>query len=435
MVLGGKLDDEVPLKKAIESLKDLLVGFDFASPGDRSRAIAAFLTPALRLGGFLTGHIPLDIAEGNREQCGKGLRQRIVASVYNDAAVPIARRSGGVGSVDETLSQTMFLGKTFIQMDNIRGRTDSQFIEMLMTADSVVSLRIPHIGNVLLDPTPFIFMLTSNGFESTKDLAARASIVRIRGRPPGYMFKEFPEGFILDHVRARQGHYLACVHAIISAWHARGKPFIRDPRHSFTGWSWTLNWICQELFKEAPLLDGHEETQRRTANSALSWLRLVALAIERQHKLGVSLQASEICELCLDEGLEVPGLRTDAGEDDCNKAVGRAFRRLFSEADRLEEEDFIISREEALETREDGLGSWRVRSYVFSKKEPENRLKSEPDAEKQQPVAAIPPRPLQNTGVLCELKGPAAAGCCQPADTYCDLFGTDGNDNKQGAKI
>ena len=50
--------------------------FDFQTPGDHSRAIAAILTPAMKMGGFIRGLIPIDIAEANESQSGKNYRQK-----------------------------------------------------------------------------------------------------------------------------------------------------------------------------------------------------------------------------------------------------------------------------------------------------------------------------------------------------------------------
>ena len=48
-VLNGEQVPDVPLKKAVLALKELLTDFDFISPGDYARAIASLITPALVL--------------------------------------------------------------------------------------------------------------------------------------------------------------------------------------------------------------------------------------------------------------------------------------------------------------------------------------------------------------------------------------------------
>jgi hypothetical protein len=69
----------------------------------------------------------------------------------------------------------------------------------------------------------FIF-ITSNGLETTRDLANRSVIIRIRKRPQGHKFKKYDEGDLLAHVVAKQPFYLGCVFSVIRAWHQFGKP-------------------------------------------------------------------------------------------------------------------------------------------------------------------------------------------------------------------
>jgi hypothetical protein len=70
LIVAGDTPPQVPLEEAIASLCWSVEQFDFQSEGDRSRALAAFLTPALRLGGFLRGNIPIDVAEADQSQAG-----------------------------------------------------------------------------------------------------------------------------------------------------------------------------------------------------------------------------------------------------------------------------------------------------------------------------------------------------------------------------
>ena len=84
--------------------------------------------------------------------------------------------------MEETFNEHLIKGKVFIQFDNLRGKLDSQYLESFLTADGSITARVPYHGNVLIDPSKFIVFISSNGFEATKDLANRASIIRIRKR-------------------------------------------------------------------------------------------------------------------------------------------------------------------------------------------------------------------------------------------------------------
>ena len=52
-ITGGQTPPQIELSEAVAALQELLSEFDFQSPGDRSRALASFITPALKLGGHL----------------------------------------------------------------------------------------------------------------------------------------------------------------------------------------------------------------------------------------------------------------------------------------------------------------------------------------------------------------------------------------------
>ena len=100
----------------------------------------------------------------------------------------VTKKGGGVGSMEETFNDHLVKGRVFIQFDNVRGKLDSQYLESFLTADGPFSCRIPYHGSVSIDPSKFIVFISSNGFEATKDLANRASIIRIRKRE-GFQYR------------------------------------------------------------------------------------------------------------------------------------------------------------------------------------------------------------------------------------------------------
>src|SRR5204862_4373246 len=79
-VTSAQPPDNVDLEFAVGLLARILDGFDFVTLGDRSRAIASLITPALKLGGFIKGSVPVDVAEANASQSGKTYRQKIIAA-------------------------------------------------------------------------------------------------------------------------------------------------------------------------------------------------------------------------------------------------------------------------------------------------------------------------------------------------------------------
>ena len=298
LVTGGGNPPDVPIETAVESLLTLLDEFRFQSDGDKARAIASFLTPALKLGGFIVGRVPADVAEADQSQSGKTYRQRINAAIYNERPSMVTNRQGGVGSVDESFAQQLIAGRPFIQFDNFRGRLDSQNLEAFLTAEGTFPCRIPHKGEILIQPENFFIFLTSNGVDTTRDFANRSSIIRIRKQPAGFKFRPYEEGDLLAHVRANQAQYLGSVFSVIRKWHELSKPKTEETRHDFREWVQILDWVVQNLFKLPPIMDGHEQAQQRVSNPDLVFLRAVALAVEKMGELGVPMTASDIRSIC-----------------------------------------------------------------------------------------------------------------------------------------
>jgi hypothetical protein len=62
---------DIPLDKAVPDILSLLAEFLFVTDSDKSRAVAAILSPAFRLGGLLPFDFPLELAEAEESQSGK----------------------------------------------------------------------------------------------------------------------------------------------------------------------------------------------------------------------------------------------------------------------------------------------------------------------------------------------------------------------------
>lgn len=358
LIVAGDTPPQVPVNEAAVALRWLLEEFAFQSEGDRARAVAAFITPALRMGGFLRGNVPVDVAEADASQAGKGYRHTLVATLYNESAYFVTARNGGVGSLDESLAAALISGRPFIDLDNLRGKQDSQHLEAFLTCPGLFPARIPHRGEALIDPKRFVLQASSNGLQATRDLANRASICRIRKRP-GFQYRD-----TLAELHRRQPYFLGAVFSLVAEWIASGKPHSKDCRHDFREWNQTLDWIVRELVGCAPLMDGHEAAQERASNPALSWLRAVALAVEAENRLGLPLMASELVEVCELHAVEIPGKPAD--DDRAKRQVGSLCKQLFRDADCLDVDGFTVARAVRYQSRTEG-GAVDVKTYTFAK--------------------------------------------------------------------
>ena len=304
----------------------------FVTPADKSRAIAAIIAPALKFGELLKTHFPVFVLEADDSQAGKGFFLESIQTIYAEKPSLVGQRKGGVGGLDESLSQALLNGRPFIQYDNVRGRIESQFFEMVMTCPigGTVPARVPHRGEVQIRPDRFIFQLSSNGYESTPDMANRSCIIRIRKRR-GHAFRKFDEGDLLDHVAAAQPRYLGAVYCVATQWFTHGKNASTDLHGEgrFRRVLQVLDWIVREIFGETPLLEGHKQAQERVANPALNWLRQTAIALEADARLNELLSASELFEVCRGHGIPIPGVADDATEQKVILRIGCLMAKLF----------------------------------------------------------------------------------------------------------
>ena len=330
MVASGDEPADVSLTDAVARLFGILDDFDFNTQADRARALAMLLTPALCMGGWIPGRRPIFTIAANASQTGKGYMLDILGGIYAESRTLLGKRCGGVGSLDEDLAAAMLAGRPFIQLDNLRGKLDSQFLELVLTAEGSVPCRVPRVASVEADTRHFIFTATSNGMDTTFDLAQRACMIRIRHRAPGYSFRAYPEGDVLAHVRANQPVYLGSVFSIIREWAKAGCPRTPEGRHAFRDWAQACDWISQNILRTGPIMDGHADVQADISNPSLVWLRAVALEIEKTGRLGTELIASQLAEACEDAepAIEIPTLRNGDAEER-RKRVGIIMHKLI----------------------------------------------------------------------------------------------------------
>lgn len=359
----GKAIPAIPLAAATTALLGLLDDFDFPTVADHSRAFASLISPALKMGGWIHDDFPLDLAEADQSQSGKTYRQKLVCRIYAETPQSITISRGGVGSVDEAISTALIGGRPFITLGNIRGRIDSAILEEAIRGAGRIQCRALKM-TAEVDCRPFLWQLSTNGAELTRDLANRAIVTRIRKQPADYRFRHFPEGDLEAHIVASQPFYLGCVFAILREWLAHGKPCTDENRHDFRGWCRGMDGIIQMLGL-APLLDGHREQQDRTANPALQWLREILLAA-RPSDHGHELNAGALLTIAEDAEIELPGSKFS--KDDPAIRAGRILGKIFreAEAEMITVDGFNFERIEAPDYSESGRGRTTKR-YVITR--------------------------------------------------------------------
>ena len=336
--------EEVPLDEAIKMLNNLLSDFNFQGAGDKSRALAALLTPALVSGKVLDARAPIMMLQADKSQSGKGFFTKLLGAVYNELPSTVAQRTGGVGSIDENFDAALTLGRPVIVIDNLRGKLNSPQMEAFMTAD-IYSARIPYSEPATIDPRRYFIMATSNNFDLTPDMANRSCFIRIRKQKRTYSYQTFPEGNILRHIKANQPKYLGAVFAVVKEWVRLGCQTMPFSDHDFRDWCSALDWIVRNILHEVPLMDGHREAQLYTQCPDIEWLQNAWKCVSGLGSAKEALTAYQVAECCDCGEIELPGAQgmplkelDDSGVRQVCSQIGRRLNKLFKD---LGEDDEI----------------------------------------------------------------------------------------------
>ncbi len=356
----GKPTQNIPLDEAVRMLKQVVCDFDFLTPNDQARAMASLISPALVLGRIINSRAPIDTSEADKTQTGKGYRDKLICAIYNETPVVINFKKSGVGGLEESFDSALIRGKPIIELDNIRGKIESQKIESFMTGDSYQA-RMPYKADTTIDPRRYIILMTTNKAELNKDMAERTVITRIIKRPDYYSFVEYAEGDILAHIIANQPRYLGAVYAVIRAWHQARKPKTKvNIVNTYGNWFCMMEWIVTNIFGEDSMVTGHKEAQQRTTNPLLGCMRDVCLAVKGSDKLGKEIRTIELLDIIETKEVEIPFIKE--GYDPTNdeerrkvlQLIGRKLGPLFTNGS-ITVDNFLIEQIKHSDGRHDNV--------------------------------------------------------------------------------
>jgi len=350
----------VAVAEAVAALTALFRDYQFATPGDSSRAVAGLLAPALLSGGIIEGRMPVFVIEADENGSGKTLMSGMVRDCYKAKAAGITESKNGVGSFDESIAKALASGNMFVFLDNLKDGVDSSLLEFLVTCDGAFDARVPG-RYVKVNPAKHIFQLTGNGFRMTKDLSSRALITRIHKKRDHY-FDWDPQKFIKEN----QPYYLGCIFSVIRAWVDAGKPVTRISDHRFAESCGVLDALVHGVMGLPPLLEGHTDAQARVSDHTYGMICALAGSVSS----GEWLQASTILESADGAGVKIPG---DLGGEmrTRHQNLGRHLSKFF---DGCGENDGVssvslglgsfVARCEVRATS-DGGNSYKSRRYCF----------------------------------------------------------------------
>ena len=373
---------DIGLPEAVNRFSTLAEDFLFPIDGDKARFLASLLSPMLRMGGILANR-PIDCFEATESTSGKGYAVRLRAALYADHPKTVVQKSGGVGSFDESIGAALVAGHTFISLDNVRGHIGSQFFESALT-ENTVAVRLPYREEILVTASRFMISFTSNSAEFTPDLANRSNLIRIRKQQPGYQFRRFKEGDLIDHVTANQSLYLGCIVSIVREWLRQGKPTAKTNWNGhFRHWWRIMDWILPNLFQLPPPSEGQIQSAQQTADPAAVFLRGVAAEIFRRGEPDLNgYSASALAELAEEANPQVSFFGTEIDrcpQDRRAKKVGTQLKRILPEGEPTTIDDFVVTRFRTMVQSQGDSGPTAQVRYSFQ------RIPQQPQ-QPQQPV-------------------------------------------------
>jgi Bifunctional DNA primase/polymerase, N-terminal len=334
---------EVPFDEALNTLLDLLSYFQFETQTDKSRALAAILTPALRQAGLVGRIIPAWIATADQLNSGKTFLQILVAQIYGTEPAQVTVDNGrGVGGMEETIKHQLSIGAPFIQVDNIRGKIDSQFIESLITGTDDIAFRLAFQPQKTIKRYRFVLMMTGNtGFVLTEDQGSRSYLSKLKKQNNPCWLKE---GVNLGtYVANHWGYYLGCVFGILREWERQGKPRSVGSALRFIDWEETIDAIVQGVCGLPRPTEGMKADQDKASSEELQWLEKVGEMVEEEGDIWspgsdctpVALKAVDLYELCFMNEVDVPGKEIRGRgslEEILPRRIGIIMKKLFKNA-------------------------------------------------------------------------------------------------------
>ena len=126
-----------------------------------------------------------------------------------------------------------------------------------------------------------------------------------------------------------------------------------------------MDWIVQNIFKLAPLLDQHEEAKNRASNPNLIFLRALAIAVSTLNRLNQAITATNIVDICTENSLDIHGLKDQTDDDKAKKQIGRIMSNLFAAKDQITNEGYSVIKTEKSSTNDNG-NYQTYKNYTFA---------------------------------------------------------------------
>ncbi len=218
---------------ALQILNQPLKDFKFLSPADRSVILAAMLTTVVRQS---VRTAPLFAIDAPVKGSGKSLLADIIAIISTGRNAITLSQGGNPEEDEKKLGALLMRGISSFNLDNIERQITGDFINSLLTAESV-STRILGQSKIVDLQTSITVLATGNNLSFGTDMNRRVALCRLDPqceRPDAITF----DVNLREWVPANRHLLLGAILTILRAYIVAGKPSVTDAAWgSFEEWS------------------------------------------------------------------------------------------------------------------------------------------------------------------------------------------------------
>lgn len=206
-------------KAALGVLLDLLRGFPFVAPSDRSAALSAILTalvrPCLR-------SAPLHLFRAPRPRSGKSLLADVVALLATGRSCAVMSQASDPEEERKRLLAILLAGDRVVSYDNVERELGSPALCQVLT-QATISDRVLGASRVVSLPTAASFLATGNNLLISGDLTSRVVTCDLDSHTERPEERTFDVD-LYEEIPKRRGELVVAALTILRAYHVAGRP-------------------------------------------------------------------------------------------------------------------------------------------------------------------------------------------------------------------
>jgi len=218
---------ERPSATELAEMTDVLFGhllhdFPFVRPSDRAHAVAALLTPFVRL--MIDGATPLFLFESPTPGSGKGRIPEVASIVVTGSASQIKLSSNDDENEKKFLALLKSAPSRIMCLDNVDINLRSSMLALTLTATHIEG-RILGLSEGVVARNLATWMMTSNNPDASQDINRRALVVRIdpgMEHPDQRPASDFVVPNLIPWAHANRGKIAWALLTMVQHWIATG---------------------------------------------------------------------------------------------------------------------------------------------------------------------------------------------------------------------